>query len=203
MGHRASLIGSFQKPVEVRPLRIVGDAAIASPLVGEGRFIPVVILDTTNRPDVVEYIRVHTFVAEGDVTCRWGRSPDLPNHAFLNLSVVRPVELVITINFDIVRHGILVEQVLSSKAIYIQAGKEGDRVKHNPDAPKVIMEIPDTGFRPLWDKLFMKALRADMRERGLNGPQAKRAAKSTIEEIKIFGEKRVPTPRSHDLKQKA
>jgi hypothetical protein len=181
------------------PLRIVGDAGIASPSIGDGRLIPAVILDSTERPDIVEYIRVHRFVAEGDASSQWGKPETIPGSVVLILRVARPVELEILIEFNIVRHGILVEQILVSKALYIQAGKEGDRVKHDVDAPKVIMEIADTGFRPFWDELYFKHLRAEMRERGLNRQDAKRAAISMIKEFKQFGAVRMPTPRSHSF----
>ena len=181
------------------PLKIVGDAGIASAIIGDGRLIPAVILDTTERPDIAEYIRVHRFVAEGDVNSQWGRPETLPGSVVLILRVDRPVELEILIEFEIVRHGVLVEQVLMSKGIYIQAGKEGDRVKHDVDAPKVIMEIPDMGFRPFWDKLYFKYLTAGMRERGLRRSEAKRAARALIEEFKQFGAVRMPTPRSHSF----
>jgi hypothetical protein len=47
---------------EKEALRIVADGAIASRGVGEGRLIPLVILDTSSRPDVEEYIRPHQYV---------------------------------------------------------------------------------------------------------------------------------------------
>lgn len=37
-------------------LRIVADGAIAHPGVGEGRLIPLVILDISSRPDLVDQI---------------------------------------------------------------------------------------------------------------------------------------------------
>src|ERR1700730_420478 len=54
-------------------LRIVADGAIAHSGVGEGRLIPLVILDTSSRPDLEEYIRVHQYAGAGDVKCQWGQ----------------------------------------------------------------------------------------------------------------------------------
>ena len=45
---------------------IVADAAIASGAVGDGRLIPLVILDTTNRPDLVDLFTAHDKMLPGD-----------------------------------------------------------------------------------------------------------------------------------------
>lgn len=103
-----------------------------------------------------------------------------PHPAFL-----RPSELVAIVEFDLQRnHGVLVEQVLSAKALYIQAGREGDRLKHDLNLPKVILEVPELGFRRIWDKIYSRHATAQMRERGLNRADARRAAKHAIDELR-------------------
>lgn len=165
-------------------LRIVADGAIAHAGVGEGRPIPLVILDTSGRPDVEEYIRVHQYVRAGDVTCQWGQIIGHDHTVALILSFVRPSELVAIVEFDLQRnHGVLVEQVLSAKALYIQAGREGDRLKYNVNLPKVIVEVPELDFRRYWDKIYQRHLTAKMRELGLSRTDSRRAAKQAIEEM--------------------
>ncbi len=170
-------------------LRIVADGAIASQDVCEGRLIPLVILDTSSRPDLEEYIRVHQYVVAGDVKCQWGRLIGHDNTVALILSFSRPAELVAILEFDLQRnHGVLVEQVLSSKALYIQAGREGDRLKHDVNLPKVILEVPDTGFgKKWWDKIYSQYTTDKMRKCGLNRADAKRAAKESIQELRKLG----------------
>jgi hypothetical protein len=170
-------------------LRSVGDGAIATAGVGEGRLIPLVILDTSGRPDFEEYIRVHQYVGAGDVKCQWGKVIGHDNTVALALSFLRPAELVVIVEFDLQKHhGVLVEQVLGSKALYIQAGREGDRLKHDVTVPKVILEVPDTGFaRKFWDKIYSRYTTAKMRERGLNRADAQRAAKWAIVELRKLG----------------
>jgi hypothetical protein len=167
-------------------LRIVADGAIAHPSVGEGRLIPLVILDTSSRPDLEEYIRVHQYVGAGDVKCQWGQLIGHDNTVVLVLSFSRPADLVVIVEFDLQKnHGVLVEQALGTKALYIQAGREGDRLKHDLNLPKVILEVPDTGFgEKFWDKIYCRYTTAKMRERGLNRADAKRAAKESIEELR-------------------
>jgi hypothetical protein len=170
-------------------LRIVADGAIGHPGVGEGRLIPLVILDTSSRPDLEEYIRVHQYGGAGDVKCQWGQLIGHDNTVALVLSFIRPAELVAIVEFDLQRHhGVLVEQVLGTKALYIQTGREGDRLKHDVNLPKVILEVPETGFgRQFWDRIYCRYTTAKLRERGLNSADAKRAAKESIAELRKLG----------------
>jgi hypothetical protein len=177
-------------------LCIVADGAIAHPGVGEGRLIPFVILDTSSRPDLEEFILVHQYVGAGDVKCQWGQLIGHDNTVSLILSFSRPATLVAIVEFDLQRnHGVLVQQVLGTKALYIQAGREGDRLKNDVNLPKVILEVPDTGFgRKSWDKIYSQYTMAKMRERGLNRADAKRAAKEAIEELRKLGTVRILDP---------
>lgn len=169
-------------------VRIVADGAIAHTGVGEGRLIPLVILDATGRPDLEEYIRVHQYVGAGDVRCQWGQVIGHDHTVALILAFSRPAELVVIIEFDLLRnHGVLVEQILATNGLYIQAGREGDRLKDDMNLPKVILEVPETGFRSVWDKIYWQHTTAKMRERGLNRADAKRLAKQSIDEMRKFG----------------
>lgn len=174
-------------------LRIVADGAIASRGVGEGRLIPLVIVDTSNRPDFEEFIRIHQYIGAGDVTCQWGQLKGHRDTIALVLSFLRPASLVAIVEFELRRnHGALVEQVLGTRALYIQAGREGDRLKNDVNLPKVILEVPDTGFgRAVWQKIFLRYTTAQMRKGGLNRADAKQAAQKAIEELRTLGKIRM------------
>lgn len=59
-------------PHERQPVRIVADGAISTRRLSGGRLIPVVILDTSERPDIEELIRVHaTIDRPGDAKTQW------------------------------------------------------------------------------------------------------------------------------------
>ena len=64
------------------------------------------------------------------------------------------VEAIVIIEFDIAKQGIFVEHSLSGKGLYIQSGRDGDRLLKDPHRPKVLLEIPNVGFRKDWDSLF-------------------------------------------------
>jgi hypothetical protein len=179
---------SFRNVYEARPVKIVADAAVSIRGLGGGRLIPLVILDTTDRPDVEEYIRVHQAAEKpGDVKTQWGAIEGHEGSVTLLLIFIRPAEVTLILEFDIVKQGILIEQALIGKGLYIQAGREGDRFIKNPDRPKVLIEIGDTGFRPIWDKLFHKQVEKYFRTEGLGRHEARRAAQAAIEKLRQFG----------------
>lgn len=172
-------------PEEAKAVPIAGDAAIATVGTGHGRLIPLVILDTSERPDLAEVIRVQTLLPEGDIVVQWGQLPKRLRHVALFLRFTRPAARVAVVEFDIAKQGILVEHTLMSQALYIQAGKAGDRLIYDLNLPKMLIEVPETGFRRHWDKLYRDAVTAQMvAEGGLARKAAKVAAGSYIEQIR-------------------
>jgi hypothetical protein len=166
-------------------LRIVGDGAIATAGVGDGRMIPLVILDTSERPDLEELIRLHEFVAEGDVKTQWGKLYDHEDTVALILTFTRPAEVVAIIEFELKKnHGILIEKIFKTSALYIQAGREGDRIRHDFNRRKVIIEVPETKFKAVWSEIFFTYSVKLMRTKGFDRAEAKRQAKLFITQVR-------------------
>lgn len=165
------------KTVLTSAVSIVGDAAIAMRGVGEGRMIPLVILDTSERPEIVEYMRIHQFAGLGDVKVTWGQALNREDCVSLMLNFVRPMEFSFAILFELRRaHAILVEGILRSGSLYLQAGSKGDRISHTLHEPRVLIEVPDTGFRPRWEKICLTYLVRKIRASGFDRQEAKRLA---------------------------
>lgn len=175
---------------EAKSVRIINDAAVATVGVGEGRLIPLVIIDSIERPDVEELVRVHEHLPPGDVNVQWGHLERGSDHIALILRFTRPMELLLVLEFDIVKQGILVDQALSSRALYLQPGRDGDRLSNTLDAKKILIEVPDTGFQKAWDEILVKHLIKDFRRRGLSKHQAREATKAVIAECRKFGRSR-------------
>ncbi|WP_447753321.1 hypothetical protein [Sphingopyxis fribergensis] len=174
-------------------LEIVGDGLVATASVGDGRMLPALILDTRDRADVDEYIRVHADHSAGDSRVQWAYIPD-QNRAVLMLSVERPLVTKFCIGFRLDKHqGILVEQILSVNGLYLLAGRPGDRVGTTLDQSRVIIEVPDTGFRKIWDKLFLKHTAKVLREKGLPRSRSKEGAREAIALMRKTGEFRFPS----------
>jgi hypothetical protein len=133
---------------------------------------------------LAEVIEAQMHLPEGDVIVQWARLAKRQDHIALYLKFQRPTERATVIEFDIVKQGILVEHILQSKGLYIQAGKAGDRLIHDLDRSKMLIEVPDTGIRRLWDEVHFDAVVNYARKDGLGRRDAKKAARDFIEEIR-------------------
>jgi hypothetical protein len=177
---------------EASPVRIVADGTISTFDVGDGRMLPVIILDASQRLDIREYILLHQGRDPGDVLVRWGRMLGHADTVMLFLAFERPAEMNVIIAFDLhLNHGALVDQILRMNGMYIQAGVEGDRLKNTLDAPKVILEIPDTGFGPTWDKWYLDFTVRKLIRSGLKRRHARIAGQEAIAMLRKLGQFRI------------
>ncbi|MDG4760495.1 hypothetical protein [Micromonospora sp. WMMD710] len=154
---------------------VVTDGSIAGPA-ADGRMVPLVIIDTTSRPDLDELVRLHRHLPPGDVTYRWGQAERDKDLVSLSLWFVRPIEAPAVLMFSIEREGIIVDNALNSRAIYLQPGRPGDRLKHDPHRPKILIEVPDDDFRERWEDVVVRRLAKVIR----------RSARITREEARLL-----------------
>lgn len=173
------------------PVAIVADGAIAMGRIGDGRLIPVLIIECSQRPDIVHLIEAQQHNDPGDVKLQWTRIKGRPHSIGILLDFERPAECSFCISFDIEDQGILVEQILTANAAYIQAGRKGDRLSDNFNAPKLLFEVPDTGLRTHWDKIYKKYLIKKARREGLSHREAKKVADQFVVEWQKFGRSRM------------
>ena len=161
-------------------LDLVGDGAIANAKTADGRLIPVLILDTRIKKDLEHLVKVHGQSEVGDVTSVWGFKRFNNDFASLVLKFKNPLELNIAISFDISRHFALIEGIMISRALYIQPGAPGDRIKHNINAPKLLVEIPARTTFDKWDDLFKKTMIKRLKKNGIARNYLKDAANEQI-----------------------
>jgi hypothetical protein len=164
---------------------IISDAAIAGP-VADGRLIPLLVLDATGRSELVELIRVHAHLQHpGDVASTWAESKGNSDSILLLLEFSAPIELKLALQFSIERQAILVEGVVTSGAVYLQTGSASDDLETKLDAPRILVEVPDMGFGPVWDRLLQKRMTAVLRRvMGVSRKRARDAAASMIAEMR-------------------
>lgn len=163
---------------------VVGDGSLAQPEVADGRFVPVLILDTSRRPDVAEMIRVHGHVeGPGDVRCQWATMKP-PDGVALHLTFERPVDLEMYVPFSVEPQAVLVEGILRAGAVWIQAGESGDVPSRTLGVPRLLVEVPETGFRSYWDDFLLDQLtRAIARDTGLPRRKARPYAVEVISQL--------------------
>jgi hypothetical protein len=133
---------------------VAGDAGIAGPS-AEGLMVPLVILDTSERPDIDEIIRVHSHISPGDIESTWTSIAGYPDDVVLVLDFIRPIAARVAIRFSIEKQAIIIDMALRAKALYIQAGRHGDRLIHDPDRPKIIVELQEGEFNKEWEAIFL------------------------------------------------
>ncbi len=153
--------------------------------VADGVVIPVLILDTRDRPDIAELIRVHTVLAPGDVRFQWGMHAKDEDLVLLELQFDRPMEVQASLCFSIEDEGILVDAAVRAQAIYLQAGEPGDRLRDDVNAPKLLVELPSTGFETRWEKAFLGRMTAVLAKKmGLPKRKARPHAFKLIDEMR-------------------
>jgi len=182
----------IRNKAEKEPVPIVSDASVAMQGTADGRIIPVLIIDTSLRPDIEDMIQAHKHIGAGDTKSAWSVPSRFNiNRISLVLMVIKPSRCVIIIEFNIVRQGGVVDQIIQAQGVYIQPGKEGDRLMTTMDHDRILIEVPSKHFRREWDKILYKALAKDFKRKGLSRSGAKIASENFIKEWRNFGSMRI------------
>lgn len=168
-----------------KPIRIVGDGLVASSARGEGRFLPVLILDASERPDIDDLIRVHEHLPPGDVLTQWATVPFAKNETLiLHMNFIRPMTYEFAIGFNPRIHGLLIDAILYSQGVYILTGREGDTVSNSLDRPKIIAEVPRSEFYNTWHKMAPSIIQKRFRQQGLSRRESRAAAEDMLRNIR-------------------
>lgn len=182
---------TFDNPIERIPLKLVSDALVATATIADGRLIPVLLVDTSSRPDIEDLIKVHKYIRPGDVRSHWAKFSRKQNTVNLILCFERPSKCIAVLEFDILKQGGIVDRIVLSKALYLQCAKEGERLLGTLDRAKLLVEVPSKQFQPDWNNMLFKALETDGKRKGMNKKQAKEYAAGVIKEWRKVTEKRM------------
>lgn len=189
-------------PLEKEPVPIVADAAVASEGVGEGRMIPLLILDTSRRPDIETMILAHEHSGPGDVMSVWSIPSRFDtSHVSLILVQTKPSHCVVLLKFNVADQGGVVDQIVQAQGVYILAGRVGDRLANTLDKGRILVEVPTKEFKKEWDHIFRKQLRKKFRKEGLSRQEAKNAVDSFLIEWRRFGSFRMKQVPPSDAKR--
>ena len=169
-------------------LQIIGDGAIATSGLGEGRMVPVVVIDSSQRGDIEELILNHIEGHPGDVMSRWGIRPLFPKLIFLHLEFMRPSKIDFYIPFNIGRHLGLIEGIHISRGLYVQPSSSGKSVSEGMGKAKILVEIPPETKLGKWDQYAHAAATKKFIGTGIPKKEARIAAEKAIKEIRNFWE---------------
>lgn len=120
---------------------VVGDGAISTSKWGEGRLIPVVIVDVSNNFELRNLIDVHQHTPPGDVETTWARKRFDDKYIFLKMEFFRPVSTTIYLPFRLSGYADLVGGIIKSRAMYLQPHESGRSVSDGVNNPKILVEV--------------------------------------------------------------
>jgi hypothetical protein len=176
---------------ETTSLTIIADGAIAQSDIGEGRLIPVVLLDSSQDTTLSELVRLHKHLGPGDVHCSWAVPRFGYSLVVLTLRFERPQRATFEIPFKLPEVAILVEQIVKTEALYLQPGQPGDRLKSTLGNPRILCEIQRNDFAEKWDDIFLGSLTAALKRKKFNKREARRLAKEQIQHMRELAELRL------------
>ena len=170
---------------------IVGDGGIADPEWGDGRPIPVLVIDCAKHPQVSDLILLpHN--PPGDVISTWIRRRFDKKRAFLRLEFERPVNAKVILRFRLDRQAGLVDGIIRARGVYLQSLETGRRVSEGVDKPKILVEVPgSTTFPGDWSALYRSVIARSYRRRGVSRREALRLAEEHLKSVAGLWDKRM------------
>jgi len=181
------------KKHEMKIVEIVSDASLAGQHTVDGRNIPLVILNTQDRPDIDNLVSNHIRYRQGEVETHWARFGRNKKMIGLHMHFFKPTECHILLEFDITTNGILVDLIIGSQALYIQPGKPGDRLANTMESGRIMIEVPSKDFRSEWMKLYKEQMTKYFRvNHKISRRKAEVLADKFIDETKVMRDLRMP-----------
>lgn len=157
-------------------VKATGSAGLASKNIAGGRLIPLVMVDTSGRPAIKELIRAHEFTDSGDCVSIWATPIGPADEVYLVLKFERPVEVEVTIEFDLDLHSGLVDNLMRAGGMYLLHGLVDDTFTSTTGRPRILIELPTTGFEKSWEGIFKRSMAKKFREQGCSRSKASRLA---------------------------
>lgn len=172
----------LQNDAEAEVVPVVWSAVVAVKGRGDGRMIPVLILDTTKRPDIDAMVKVHSHLGSGDAISAWSFPSRWAGQTIrLVITTMRPTRCTMVIAFDLLSEWAgVVDQIMMTQAVYIQPGRPGDRLVTTVEHAKILVEIPTREIREEWDRIYRRAPVAKFKRIGMHRAQARQAADEIV-----------------------
>jgi hypothetical protein len=137
---------------------IVGNGAISTVSLGEGRLIPAIIIDITENKEIYELFKLHNQTPPGDATMLWSMIKNDKGKLVLNFEFINPLLTKFGIKFHLDEHYSIVDGIIQSRGLYLQLGKEGDKIFNNADG-RILVEVPNMNFDDIWRDMLNKILK--------------------------------------------
>lgn len=164
---------------------VVGDGGISNETLGEGRFIPSIIIDIREQNSISDLIKMHSSTPPGDAIFQWSREFSIfkAKKLYLNVEFAKPMQLSFGISFDLLKQFAIIDGIIQSKGLYLQTGKAGDKISEFK-TESILLEVPETGFESQWEEILLDTVKTRYKKLG-----------ATKNEIKILSQKHIKSMR--------
>lgn len=131
----------------------------------DGIAIPVVILNTEETPIVNDIIEAHRSM-QGEMRYQWGITSDY-EYAILFVESLAPIESKFSILFDLNKSLMVIDRIIETQLLIIQGGKSGDTMATTMKNMRILIEVPEDGFKKEWIKIKEKVQKKQFKELGI------------------------------------
>jgi|SRR3989339_271047 len=165
-------------------LSYVEEGLISSENVGEGRMIPALVLDVGDNSDIKDLIKSHLSIDSGDASMCWIQDFYDRRFFILRIKFLKPMQIIFGIRFNIATDYSLIDGIIQSKGLYIKTGQKGDKISKSLDSDMILIEVPDTGVKRIWDEMLLNTLIKDFKKRKYSRKESKDMALNHISKMR-------------------
>ncbi len=167
--------------------KVVSDGTMSSPVVGEGRFIPALIIDVKENNEIIELINLHKKMPPGDIATQWSFPNTLfkPKVMYLNLEFSKPMRIEFGIEFNLELQHFLIDGIIQSQAFYLVTGVSGMKVSeiiHD----SILIEAPNPNIDTIWNEMLRNIIRKRYKGIGAKKSEIKNYVEEHIESMRSF-----------------
>lgn len=174
------------KREEITLFTIAEEGLISTDNVGEGRMIPVLVLDTNKDNDFEDLLKLHLNITAGDTILHWQQKFFDRNIFILKIEFIKPMKITFGIEFNIDRDYSLIDGIIESKGVYLQTGVKGDKVSKKMDDPRILVEVPNMGVKEIWDEILLNSIKKKYMKKGYKKREAITISRQHISEMRKF-----------------
>jgi hypothetical protein len=173
---------------------VVADGGVSIAGLGEGRFIPAIIIDIKDKIEIEELLKLHDTTPPGDTELFWSLPPTFfskPKSVLLSITFVRPMKLSFGIEFSLPQRYALVDGIIQARAFQLQVGKIGDKIStlftdkaKRESSGSILIEVPFMKFDAKWNELLFDNVKDIYRKKGASRKDATRLANDQIKKMR-------------------
>lgn len=143
---------------------VVASAAIATRGIANGKNVPVVFVEADHENRIQAILSIHKTTPEGNCTSSWGFTNN-KKVAVLVLDFSDPVQERVVLLFDVIKFGVLVDQILYTQCLFLMVGSESSRLSLCLDEGRLQLEVPGEYYVEEWTKTYRKLYSKHLRKK--------------------------------------